>query len=146
MNVADVLKQKSAAIHSIEVTASLADAVQRFTDAPMRCLVVTQGDQVVGMLTMRDLLRSLHAHGAALDTAVGAAMSKDVASVTPSAALEEVERLIVSRRINHVPVLDGAKLVGVVTLSDILRVHLTNVSGMQGELLRYIHGPYAFEG
>lgn len=142
MKVADVLNQKAPGIESVEAAASLAIASETFGNARVRCLVVTEGDRVVGMLTMRDLLRVLHAGGAAaFDTQVREVMSKDVATATPGTALEDVERLIASRRINHVPVVDGEKLVGVVTLADVLRVHLDDASGLNSELRRYIHGP-----
>jgi len=143
MKVADVLKQKTAAVEAVEAAAPLAAAIERFSSVAVRCLVVTDGGRVVGMLTMRDLLKVLHRGGAPFDAPVSEAMSKDVASATPETPLADVEHLIVSRGVNHVPVLDGEKLIGVVTLSDILRVHLDDVAGLNSELRRYIHGPHA---
>ncbi len=105
-------------------------------------MVVTQDKQVVGVLTLHDVLRVLHATGT-LDAPVRQAMSTDIVSATPETPLHEVQDLIAARKINHVPVLQDGELVGVVTLADVLRTHLHDEAQLSAELRRYISGPFA---
>ena len=143
MKVSHVLRQKSGAgVDTVESTALLRTAAERFIGNKVRCLVVTREKQVVGVLTLRDVLRVLHATGT-LDAPVSQAMSTDVVSATPETPLDDVQNLFAAHKINHVPVLQDGELVGVVTLADVLRVHLHDEAQLSAELRRYISGPSA---
>lgn len=142
MNAADAIKLKTGQMETIAATDPVRSAVERFLTVRVRCLVVCDGPRVVGVATMRDILRSIQGTKGDLDVPVANVMTTDVATVRPEAALQEVEHLIASRAINHVPVVDGEQLVGVLTLADVLRLHLDDQSQVSAELRRYIHGPF----
>jgi CBS domain-containing protein len=143
MNVAEILAQKSGAVETVGAGEPIRNAIGRFLGVKVRCLVVLDGAQVAGVVTMRDLLRALQSGDGSQDQPVRAAMSAGPVTVTPETPVDEAQSLIASRDINHLPVVDGGKLVGVLTLADILRTVLDDVAGLNADLRRYIHSPYA---
>jgi CBS domain-containing protein len=142
--VAEVIKPKTGPVETIGAAEPLRSAIERFLAVRVRCLVVCDGPSAVGVLTMRDILRVLHADEKAWSAPVSRAMATNVLTVTPETPLAEVENLIASRDLNHLPVIDQGKLVGIVTLADVLRTHLDDESQMTADLKRYIHGPHVF--
>ena len=93
-----------------------------------RRLPVVHEDRVVGMLTERDLRE----HGGYLkSTKVDAAMKTPVITVDSNASVEEAARLMLANKIGGLPVVDGGKLVGVVTSSDMLRAFLNVIEATQ---------------
>lgn len=145
MLVADVLKDKGSKIESIDVEAELTVALDKFCELPVRALMVVDGSgKLAGVLTVRDALRQVRRTGPdALKQPVRHAMTANVFSVSPKSDLEEVEKLVATRTFSHVPVLSEGKLVGVVTLADLLKRHLQDSEGLNEELRHYIHGAYA---
>jgi CBS domain-containing protein len=145
MLVEDVLKSKGRKVETIEVEAELNSALDKFSELPVRALmVVDENGRLAGVLTVRDALRQVRRTGAdALHQPVRHAMTCNVFSVAPDSKLEEVEKLVARRTFSHVPVLSEGKLVGVVTLADLLRRHLDESEGVNDELRHYIHGAYS---
>jgi CBS domain-containing protein len=116
-------------------------AVHRFVESEVRSLVVMDNEQrVSGVLSVRDLLRSIEGHGAgALDEPVAQAMTTDFASVTPDVPLEEAERIFLEKHIHHLPVVEDDRLVGMVTPADVLGGHLGDVQFLNDNLIRYVY-------
>ena len=98
---------------------SLADAQEIMTREGMHQLPVVEHGTLVGMLSDRDL----HAHSGYLDrTKVDAAMTYGVITVTPTDTAQHAARLLIERKINALPVVDGDQLVGIVSKTDLLRL------------------------
>jgi len=144
VRIRDVLKAKGRELHTVRASETVADVIRRFTDTRVRCLVVTEGDALVGLVTVRDLLTYIGRHGGgALEARVGLVMTRDVTSVTPDTPLDEAAALLAERRFNHLPVQEDGTLVGLVTPSDVLRQHLKEVREDATSLLDYISGVYS---
>ena len=145
MKIQDVLKVKGHEVHSVAAAEPLARTLARFADSKIRCLPVTEGAALVGILTLRDVVAFIDRYGAeALGRNVGDAMTRDVVRIAPSAPLEEAQQLFAERGFNHLPVEDETgKLVGLVTPSDVLRRHLEDVQEGAAYLRDYIAGVYS---
>ncbi len=118
-------------------------AVEYLASAEVRSLLVVSGKELVGIVTVRDLLRTLAAHGgAAMDRPLREAMTQDLATVSPSDDLSVARALFETRKVNHVPVVRDGEPVGVLTMADVLGEHLEDVRAFSEDLRRYIHGQH----
>ena len=143
MKIRDVLQKKGPQVHKIDAAERFSGAIQRFGRSKIRCLLVTEGPRVVGILTIRDALLHLDREGAsALEQEVRAAMTRDVLSVTPETTLDEAHELFVGKSINHLPVLEGGALVGLVTRVDVLTSRAVDAEDFNARLLEYVSGSH----
>ena len=141
MKVWEALLQKGPSVHTVAAEGPLRAAIHKLVTAKIRALPVVEGDRLVGIVAVRDILARLDEHGGeALDHPVREMMTKDVVSVDRDVALEEVERLFVEHEINHIPVVHDGKLVGVLTPLDVFGTHLDDVQWMNEHLRDYLHG------
>jgi CBS domain-containing protein len=99
----------------------LAAAARKMWEQQTGSLVVLDGPALVGIVTERDILRAV-ATGTPLDTPVSEVMSKDVITVEPGTSLREAAGIMTERWIRHLPVVEGGRLVGVVSQRDLAGV------------------------
>jgi CBS domain-containing protein len=99
----------------------LAAAARRMWEQQTGSLLVLQGEDLVGIITERDVLRAV-ATGTPLDTPVSEVMSKELITVEPGTSLREAARIMTERWIRHLPVLEAGRLVGVVSQRDLAGV------------------------
>ena len=134
--VADVLEGKGRSLYKIEADASVLDAVRAMVEANVGSLLVTDGGAIEGIVTERDYLRRVTLEGRdERETPVREIMSGPLVVVTPATPLEECMALMTERRIRHLPVLEGATVVGVVSIGDVVKYQ----SQAQSFELRYLH-------
>jgi CBS domain-containing protein len=120
--VADILEGKSGEVIRIGADATVFDAVKAMVAANVGALLVTEGEEIVGIFTERDYLRRIAVEGRrSRDTLVSDVMSAPVICVTPETGVEESMALMTDRRIRHAPVTDGGKLVGMVSIGDLVK-------------------------
>lgn len=120
--VADILEGKSGEVIRIGAGATVFDAVKAMVAANVGALLVTEGEEIVGIFTERDYLRRIAVEGRrSRDTLVSDVMSAPVICVTPETGVEESMALMTDRRIRHAPVTDGGKLVGMVSIGDLVK-------------------------
>jgi CBS domain-containing protein len=97
---------------------SLAQAARKMWAQQTGSLLVLEGDELLGIVTERDILKAV-ASGIPLDTPISEVMSKELTSVEPGTSLREAARIMTERWIRHLPVLDGGRLVGIVSQRDL---------------------------
>jgi CBS domain-containing protein len=97
---------------------SLEAAAKKMWEQQTGSLLVTDGEELVGIVTERDILRAVGTR-TSLDTPLSAVMSKDLITVDPGASIREAARIMTDKWIRHLPVLDGGKLVGIVSQRDL---------------------------
>lgn len=123
LRVHDVMSKEVVTISS---STSVFDTAKRMAEAGISCVVVVDGDRVVGILSERDLLRTVAGPMADLRrVAVVQVMSSPVQSVSPALSILTASRILEARKIRRLPVMDGKQLVGIVTQTDITRGLIT---------------------
>ncbi len=120
--VADILQDKGGDVIRIGGDATVFDAVKAMVEANVGALLVTDGDEIVGIFTERDYLRRIAVEGRrSRTTLVSEVMSAPVICVTPDTGIDESMALMTDRRIRHAPVTDGGTLVGMVSIGDLVK-------------------------
>ena len=105
------------------IDSTVEEAVKLMNDHEIGCLIVTQNNEPIGILTERDLLKRILAKSKDLKTMkVEEMMSKPLISVEPNAQLGDVSRIMFERNIKKMPIIKKGELLGLVTLTDILRI------------------------
>ena len=110
------------AIHSVGPDTSVADCVRSMTAAKIGALMVMDGERLLGVFTERDALNKVLAAG--LDpaaTRVSMVMTKDPISIPPSTTVSAALELVTTRRIRHLPIVDGGKVLAVISSGDLIR-------------------------
>jgi CBS domain-containing protein len=97
---------------------SLEQAARKMWQQQTGSLLVLEGNELLGIVTERDVLKAV-ATGMALDTPISDVMSKDLITVAPGTSLREAAGIMTEKWIRHLPVLDGGKLVGIVSQRDL---------------------------
>jgi CBS domain-containing protein len=120
--VADILQGTNREVIQIGVGATVFDAIKEMVEANVGALLVTDGDEIVGIFTERDYLRRIAVEGRrSRTTLVEEVMSAPVVCVTPKTGIEEGMALMTDRRIRHTPVIDDGALVGIVSIGDLVK-------------------------
>jgi len=140
MTVKRILSDKGANVVTIAPTASLADAAKLLAERRIGALVVTgAGDRVVGIVSERDIVRILASRGAAgLGISLTDVMTRKVVSCEPSATVSAVMEQMTAGKFRHVPVIDGEKLVGIISIGDVVKLRLQEMEREQNALRDYI--------
>ena len=144
--VGDLLRIKGAKVETIAAAEPLLEAIQRMSDKHIGCLaVVTQAGKLSGILSERDVLWKVIAAGKSPKThLVEDAMTplKQMDTVTPAQTVEECMGLISGRRHRHLPVLEGGKLVGMISIGDVVKFLLDAQQSTIDSLEKYITGTF----
>jgi CBS domain-containing protein len=120
--LAKILEEKGSEVLEIDADASVFDAVKAMVDANVGSLLVTEGGDIVGIVTERDYLRRVTLEGRTdKDTAVREIMSTPLVVATPETTIDECMAIMTDRRIRHVPVIDEGSVVGVVSIGDLVK-------------------------
>ena len=108
---------------TIKADISVKKAVKVMNDFEIGCLIVVEKGQAIGIVTERDILKRVVVEGRnPEETLVGDIMSKPLIVVSPETSLEDAVEVMFKHKIKKLPVIDGGKLVGLVTFTDIARV------------------------
>jgi CBS domain-containing protein len=139
--VSQLLAIKGQVVHTIDKTATVFDAIGKMVSHNIGGLVVMDGTVPIGMLTERDYLRKIALQGrSSRTTLVKEVMAGPLVSVELDTEVEECMALMTKQRIRHLPVFDGRRMVGVVSIGDIVK-HLASDRKVQIEqLTAYIQG------
>ncbi len=140
--VQDILSHKGNEVATVERERSVIDAAREMNRRRIGSLVVVEGSRVVGMFTERDILvRVVAEAGDPHRLTVGEVMTTPVVCCTPETDLLECKSIVTSRRIRHIPVVTGGKLVGIVTSGDIMARESMEREVTIESLFEYISGP-----
>ena len=141
--VADILKSKpEATVHAIAPTASVFEALQRMAEKGIGALLVMEGDAIVGILTERDYARKIALLGrtSAL-TLVRDVMTKSVMFVKSAQTSQQCMALMTDNRLRHLPVVDdGGKLLGLISIGDLVKDIISEQQFTIDQLEHYITG------
>ncbi len=141
--VTDILKLKGSTVHTLDKRATVLEAVRTMVGQNVGSLVVTDGDAIHGIFTERDYLRRIVLEGRTSDkTTLAEVASERLVVVDPARELEECMALMTSERLRHLPVIEGGKLIGIISIGDIVK-HLSSEREAEIRYLTdYISGKY----
>jgi len=141
-SVAQILKSKpDPIVHTIAPTASVFDAVTLMAQKNIGALIVTERDDIVGIITERDYARKIVLMArASKDTPVHDIMTASVMYVRPDQTTEECMALMTENRLRHLPVLEGGKLIGLVSIGDLVKDIISEQRFIIEQLEHYITG------
>ncbi len=140
--VAQILRSKpDQTVYTITPTASVFDAVKLMAEKSIGALVVMAEEQVVGIITERDYARKIILMArSSKDTPVRDIMTSAVMYVRPDQASEECMVLMTENRLRHLPVMEGGKLIGLVSIGDLVKDIISEQKFMIQQLEHYITG------
>ncbi len=137
---AQLLKQKGRLIYSVEPDAPVLEAIRLMAEHRVGALLVMQGTQLVGVVSERDYARKVILLGrSSSETPVRQIMSSPVLSVRPDQNVRECMRIMSEKRVRHLPVLEGERVIGVLSIGDLVRAVLEEQQQTIEQLESYIH-------
>jgi len=137
--VRDVLKRKGSAVSSVGPDTTVYDALKQMADKNIGAVVVLDGGRPIGMFTERDYARQVILKGKnSRDTAVREIMVGHVLFVAPQQNLEECMALMTDKRVRHLPVLEDDRMVGILSIGDIVKAVIDDKEFLIEQLATYI--------
>jgi CBS domain-containing protein len=140
MFVADILKGKGSSIVSVSPEQHISEALSMMAQHRIGAVLVVDGQGgIAGILSERDMVRAMHKLGkAAFDKSVGDLMTTPVVTCSPKDPVPAIEGMMTSQRFRHVPVLDDGKLVGIISIGDVVKTRIEEAEAEVDALRRYI--------
>ncbi|HTW43932.1 MAG TPA: CBS domain-containing protein [Acidobacteriaceae bacterium] len=139
--IGSLLGNKGSQVWSLTPSASVYDAIVMMAEKQVGALPILDGNTLVGMVSERDYARKIILQGrSSKDTPVTEIMSSPVITVTPSHTVEECMHLVTEKRIRHLPVVEGGRVVGMVSIGDLVNWMITAQKETISHLEAYISG------
>ncbi len=141
--VIEILKYKGSQIHSIQPESTIREAVSLMKEQKIGSLLVLHNDELIGMLTERDILFRVVDTGKSPDTTnVHEVMSLNVITIKPSLQVEQALKIITEKHVRHLPVIENGRRLGMVSSGDLINWLVREQAVYIENLLDYINGEY----
>ena len=142
MTIAAILKHKGHSVITIDPTATVPDIAARLSEHRIGAvLVVDRAEQVLGIVSERDIVRSVATNGArTLEMTAGQLMTRTVHTAHPDMTVEEALRKMTIGRMRHLPVLQNGAIVGMVSIGDVVKSRIMQQDTEVDSLRAYIGG------
>ena len=141
--VKQILDTKGYAVWSIHPQESVFTAIQQMAEKEVGALAVLEGDALVGIISERDYARKVILKGrSSKDTPVSEIMTSPVRYVTPQETVDECMRIMTANRVRHLPVVEDEKVVGIVSIGDLVNWIISAQADTIHQLHSYITGKY----
>ena len=138
--VKEILQAKSQKLLSITPEASVLDALKLMAEKEVGALVVLEGDKLAGIFSERDYARKVILHGkSSSNTPVSEIMTHKVVCVGPDQSVEDCMALMTDKRIRHLPVLEEKRVMGVISIGDVVKEVISEQRFVIEQLEQYIH-------
>ena len=139
--VREILNVKGRDVWSIEPDASVYDAMRLMADKGIGALLVMEGEKLAGIISERDYARKVILQGrSSRTTQVSEIMTSRVAYAELDQDIEECMAVITEERVRHLPVIDAGRVVGVISIGDLVKSIIDEQKFMIEQLVRYING------
>ena len=139
--VKDILAVKGQAIYSIAPDASVYDAMKQMADKGIGALLVMETERLVGVISERDYARKVILLGrSSRSTQVKEIMTSHVLYAQPQQNIDECMAIMTERRVRHLPVVDAGKVIGVISIGDLVKSIITEQKFIIEQLEKYITG------
>lgn len=140
-NVRDLIRRKGSRVFSVKPDATVLEALKLMADQNIGAVLVMTGEQVKGILSERDCVRKVDLVGKnSKDTRVSEIMTGDVLYLEAGQSLEECMAVMIDKNIRHLPVYENGKLLGLISVRDVLKEVVDYQKFMISQLEHYISG------
>lgn len=141
MRIADVLRNKGTEVVTVAPDATVAALIDALAERNVGALPVVEAGRLVGIVSERDVVRRLHAAGAALlEERVSAIMTTDVVTCAPGDSAAELAGVMTKGRFRHLPVVVDDALAGIVSIGDLVKARIDMLESEREQLQSYIAG------
>ncbi len=138
--VAQLLGQKPRSIYSVTPDAPVLEAIRAMAEHSVGALLVMQGDKLAGIVSERDYARKVILKGrSSSDTPVKQIMTAEVITVEPGQSTQQCMQIMTDRRVRHLPVVEGGRVLGMLSIGDLVRAVLAEQAQTIEQLENYIH-------
>ena len=142
-SVGSILAHKGSTVWSIASNSMIFDAIQLMADKNVGALPVVDNGQLVGMISERDYTRKVALKGkSSKDTPVREIMTQELVTVNAAETVSECMRVMTESHIRHLPVMEGKKMIGLVSLGDLVKWLISAQAATIDALEKYITGDY----
>lgn len=117
LRVKDIMKRN---VLVLSKEATIKDALDLMVENSAGSVIILENEKIVGIVTERDILRRVLSQSKSLDTKIKEVMTKNVITISPDEKIEKAAEIMTENKIKKLPVVDGNKLVGIITLTDIV--------------------------
>jgi CBS domain-containing protein len=139
--ISSLLHQKNSSLWSVSPDTAVFEAIKLMAEKNIGALLVLEGDTLAGVFTERDYTRKIALHGkSSRDTRVAEVMTGNVVTVSPDDFVEDGMRLMTEHRVRHLPVVEGARVIGVISIGDLVNWIISTQSAEIQQLEQYIAG------
>lgn len=137
--VRQLLAEKPADIFAVAPDAPVVEAIRLMADRSIGAVLVLRGETLAGILSERDYARKVVLQGrSSADTPASAIMTAQVVTVAPDAPVPACMQLMTERRIRHLPVVEGGRVIGVISIGDLVKAVIADQQMELEQLQRYI--------
>lgn len=139
--IRQILANKGGTVHTIAPDNSVLDALKMMADTNVGALCVMEGDKLVGIISERDYARKVILEGrSSADTLVRDIMASKVLCVRPDQTVGDAMAMMTAKAVRHLPVLEAKRVIGIVSIGDLVKVIIGEQQFMIEQLENYIHG------
>ncbi|KAB2384672.1 CBS domain-containing protein [Actinomadura montaniterrae] len=140
MRIREILRRKGDTVATVTPDATVRQLLAVLAEHNIGAAVVSpDGTSIAGIVTERDVVRRMHDRGAGLlDRPVSEIMTADVHTCGPGEDLEDLRRTMTENRFRHVPVVDGGRLAGIVSIGDVVKSAIDELESEREHLVDYI--------
>lgn len=141
VTVRQILEQKGSTTHSVTPGVSVLDALAMMAKHDIGSVLVIENERLVGIFTERDYARKLVLKGLnSREATVGDVMTPNVCTITPALAIDAVMNIMTENRFRHLPVVEQGRIVGIVTIGDVVKSIIDQQEKTISHLSNYIAG------
>jgi len=141
--ISAIMNHKSGEVFSISPDAMVFEAIEMMAKKNVGALLVMEQERLVGVISERDYTRKVFLRGKhSRETKVAEIMSTNLTVTHPREPVEKCLRLMTDKHIRHLPVMDGDKVIGVISIGDLVKHIISCQSAAIAHLESYIHGGY----
>ncbi|MGA0394079.1 MAG: CBS domain-containing protein [Rhodospirillales bacterium] len=141
MQVANILKAKGTDILSVTPDTQVIEVAKILKAKRIGALLVLEGDTIAGIISERDIARALPDYGEKLlSMTVSELMTKTVTTCSSDASIDEIMEMMTNNRIRHLPVVDDGKLIGFISVGDVVKYRVDELVAEEDQLRSYVSG------
>lgn len=139
--ITSVLTHKTSALWSIAPEATVFEAIKLMAEKNIGSLLVMSGGKLIGIFTERDYTRKIALQGkTSKETRVSEIIPREVVTVAADESVEECMRLMTEKRVRHLPIMEGANVVGIVSIGDLVNWIISTQNAHIEQMEQYISG------